>query len=92
MPVVRPIIVIKKKVNHGGSHGGAWKVAVEVLVAFDEKLSDDLSVTHRKNASHGEMCPSSQQSPAERRSNLDTANTRRLGQPCRTNRRASACL
>ncbi|MGA2744055.1 MAG: flagellar motor protein MotB [Candidatus Sulfotelmatobacter sp.] len=23
----RPIIVIKKKVNHGGHHGGAWKVA-----------------------------------------------------------------
>src|ERR1700689_5216736 len=22
-----PIIVIKKKVNHGGHHGGAWKVA-----------------------------------------------------------------
>jgi chemotaxis protein MotB len=25
--VVRPIIVIKKKVSHGGHHGGAWKVA-----------------------------------------------------------------
>ena len=24
---VRPIIVIKKKVSHGGHHGGAWKVA-----------------------------------------------------------------
>ncbi len=24
---VRPIIVIKKKVGHGGHHGGAWKVA-----------------------------------------------------------------
>jgi chemotaxis protein MotB len=24
---VQPIIVIKKKVNHGGHHGGAWKVA-----------------------------------------------------------------
>jgi len=24
---VRPIIVIKKKISHGGSHGGAWKVA-----------------------------------------------------------------
>ena len=24
---IRPIIVIKKKVNHGGHHGGAWKVA-----------------------------------------------------------------
>src|ERR1700756_1976880 len=23
----RPIIVIKKKVSHGGHHGGAWKVA-----------------------------------------------------------------
>src|SRR5271166_5617633 len=23
----RPIIVIKKKINHGGHHGGAWKVA-----------------------------------------------------------------
>ena len=23
----RPIIIIKKKVNHGGHHGGAWKVA-----------------------------------------------------------------
>ena len=22
-----PIIIIKKKVNHGGHHGGAWKVA-----------------------------------------------------------------
>jgi chemotaxis protein MotB len=27
MPEGRPIIVIKKKVNHGGHHGGAWKVA-----------------------------------------------------------------
>ncbi len=25
--VARPIIVIKKKVSHGGHHGGAWKVA-----------------------------------------------------------------
>jgi chemotaxis protein MotB len=24
---IRPIIVIKKKINHGGHHGGAWKVA-----------------------------------------------------------------
>ncbi len=24
---VRPIIIIKKKVSHGGHHGGAWKVA-----------------------------------------------------------------
>jgi chemotaxis protein MotB len=24
---VQPIIIIKKKVNHGGHHGGAWKVA-----------------------------------------------------------------
>src|SRR5207245_10895912 len=23
----RPIIIIKKKVGHGGHHGGAWKVA-----------------------------------------------------------------
>jgi chemotaxis protein MotB len=23
----RPIIVVKKKVQHGGHHGGAWKVA-----------------------------------------------------------------
>ena len=23
----RPIIIIKKKVSHGGHHGGAWKVA-----------------------------------------------------------------
>src|SRR5579863_375295 len=22
-----PIIIVKKKVNHGGHHGGAWKVA-----------------------------------------------------------------
>jgi len=27
MANTRPIIVIKKKVNHGGHHGGAWKVA-----------------------------------------------------------------
>jgi chemotaxis protein MotB len=27
MAMSRPIIVIKKKVNHGGHHGGAWKVA-----------------------------------------------------------------
>ncbi|HTJ30994.1 MAG TPA: flagellar motor protein MotB, partial [Acidobacteriaceae bacterium] len=27
MPNKRPIIVIKKKVSHGGHHGGAWKVA-----------------------------------------------------------------
>jgi len=74
--------------------GGAaiGTLLVEVLVAFDEKLSDDLSITHRKDASHGEMGPSSQQSPAERRLNLDAANTRRLEQPRRTNRRASACL
>src|SRR5579863_7077337 len=26
-PKIQPIIVIKKKVNHGGHHGGAWKVA-----------------------------------------------------------------
>jgi chemotaxis protein MotB len=24
---VQPIIIIKKKINHGGHHGGAWKVA-----------------------------------------------------------------
>ncbi len=24
---VQPIIIIKKKVGHGGHHGGAWKVA-----------------------------------------------------------------
>jgi flagellar motor protein MotB len=24
---LQPIIIIKKKVNHGGHHGGAWKVA-----------------------------------------------------------------
>src|SRR5678810_1430860 len=33
-----PIIVIKKKVNHGGHHGGAWKVAyadfVTAMMAF----------------------------------------------------------
>ena len=27
MPNSRPIIIIKKKVNHGAHHGGAWKVA-----------------------------------------------------------------
>jgi len=27
MPGSRPIIIIKKKVGHGGHHGGAWKVA-----------------------------------------------------------------
>ena len=27
MPGSRPIVIIKKKVNHGGHHGGAWKVA-----------------------------------------------------------------
>jgi len=27
MAAARPIIVVKKKVNHGGHHGGAWKVA-----------------------------------------------------------------
>jgi chemotaxis protein MotB len=27
MPNSRPIIIIKKKGNHGGHHGGAWKVA-----------------------------------------------------------------
>jgi chemotaxis protein MotB len=27
MPNTRPVIIIKKKVNHGGHHGGAWKVA-----------------------------------------------------------------
>jgi chemotaxis protein MotB len=26
-PATPPIIIIKKKVNHGGHHGGAWKVA-----------------------------------------------------------------
>ena len=25
--MARPIIIIKKKVAHGGHHGGAWKVA-----------------------------------------------------------------
>ena len=27
MPNSRPVIIIKKKVGHGGHHGGAWKVA-----------------------------------------------------------------
>jgi|SRR5579872_2276262 len=27
MATARPIIIVKKKVNHGGHHGGAWKVA-----------------------------------------------------------------
>src|ERR1019366_6043065 len=27
MDTQRPIIIIKKKVSHGGHHGGAWKVA-----------------------------------------------------------------
>ena len=27
MSAAQPIIVIKKKINHGGHHGGAWKVA-----------------------------------------------------------------
>jgi chemotaxis protein MotB len=27
MATIRPIVVIKKKVSHGGAHGGAWKVA-----------------------------------------------------------------
>src|SRR5882672_2719093 len=27
MDKARPIIIIKKKINHGGHHGGAWKVA-----------------------------------------------------------------
>ena len=27
MAHARPIVIIKKKVNHGGHHGGAWKVA-----------------------------------------------------------------
>jgi chemotaxis protein MotB len=27
MPNTRPIIIVKKKINHGGHHGGAWKVA-----------------------------------------------------------------
>jgi len=27
MAIKRPIIIIKKKVGHGGHHGGAWKVA-----------------------------------------------------------------
>jgi len=27
MAETRPIIIVKKKVNHGGHHGGAWKVA-----------------------------------------------------------------
>lgn len=34
----RPIIIIKKKVGHGGHHGGAWKVAyadfVTVMMAL----------------------------------------------------------
>src|SRR5256885_1731158 len=28
----KPIIIIKKKVAHGGHHGGAWKVAYAVFV------------------------------------------------------------
>ncbi len=27
MDTPRPIIIVKKKINHGGHHGGAWKVA-----------------------------------------------------------------
>ncbi len=27
MDKTRPIIIVKKKINHGGHHGGAWKVA-----------------------------------------------------------------
>ena len=27
MNTTRPIIIVKKKVGHGGHHGGAWKVA-----------------------------------------------------------------
>jgi chemotaxis protein MotB len=27
MATSRPIIIVKKKINHGGHHGGAWKVA-----------------------------------------------------------------
>ena len=27
MAATRPIIIVKKKVSHGGHHGGAWKVA-----------------------------------------------------------------
>ena len=27
MDTQRPIIIVKKKVAHGGHHGGAWKVA-----------------------------------------------------------------
>ena len=27
MDTQRPIIILKKKVSHGGHHGGAWKVA-----------------------------------------------------------------
>src|SRR5208283_5429414 len=27
MATSRPIIIIRKKVSHGGHHGGAWKVA-----------------------------------------------------------------
>lgn len=27
MDQTRPIVIVKKKVNHGGHHGGAWKVA-----------------------------------------------------------------
>ena len=36
---VRPIIIIKKKGAHGGHHGGAWKVArqmVAVASALEE--------------------------------------------------------
>src|SRR5208283_1894577 len=27
MDTPRPIIIVKKKISHGGHHGGAWKVA-----------------------------------------------------------------
>lgn len=27
MATSRPVIILKKKVSHGGHHGGAWKVA-----------------------------------------------------------------
>ena len=27
MDKTRPVVIIKKKVGHGGHHGGAWKVA-----------------------------------------------------------------
>jgi hypothetical protein len=51
MPTVRPIIIVKKKVNHGGHHGGAWKVAIQILVALDEKFADDFVVAHARTPS-----------------------------------------